>query len=266
MAPLKADTPPAFKIAAKPIDKANWLIQNALQASHLTEKEKLFEERLADVWRDNGEVDEAQHEALIEICHHLNYTKPEPDCATPPLLQASRLVQDDLVIMQKKPEGWVLAAASICFPSSWKLSEKFNRPLNDIHEHVPSFGPKSRNATLIARMFDTLQPDKPLMRGNWGLLPNDGLFQPHPHRIPDDFGELGQLTFRHERQTILKLKQTQDIVFTIRISCWSLSTIRSDTMLRKSLIEQIETMTPDQIHYKAIAKQRQSLLDWLKQP
>src|SRR5690606_22399496 len=35
-----------------------------------------------------------------------------------PLLAASLLVQEDLVLMRKGDTGWRLAAASLCFPSS----------------------------------------------------------------------------------------------------------------------------------------------------
>ena len=264
MSTLKADIPPAFKISAHPIEKRYWLTQNQQSQDQCIEKQKLFDERLDDVWCDNGECGDAQIEALETICAALNLTA-NPSSDEAPLLQAAKLVQDDLVLMQKTDQGWVLAAGAVCFPSSWSLQEKFNRPLHIVHQHVPGFGPQSRNAKLIARMFDNLAVGEPIMRGNWGVLPDAELFHPTPHHMPDAFEDYGKLTFRHERQTLLKLERSGVILFTIRISLWPLADIRSNEILRTSFEKEIETMTLDEIRYKAMAKHKESLLEWLNQ-
>ncbi len=41
-----------------------------------------------------------------------------------PLLQAAKLVQDDLLILSRTEPGWRLVAASLSFPSSWVLAGK----------------------------------------------------------------------------------------------------------------------------------------------
>ncbi|TGQ25043.1 heme-dependent oxidative N-demethylase subunit alpha family protein, partial [Mesorhizobium sp. M4B.F.Ca.ET.214.01.1.1] len=74
-----------------------------------------------------------------------------------PLVAASLLVQEDLILMRRDVSGWRLAAGSLCFPSSWALTEKFGKPLQQIHAPVPGFGPGTRPADLINRMFDGLQ-------------------------------------------------------------------------------------------------------------
>lgn len=261
---IKADTPPAFKIAATPISKEEWLTQNTESHTQIAAKKQLLAQRLGDVWCDNGQCFEAQQEALEEISAALGI-KPQMPIEKAPLLSAAQWVQDDLVLMQKTPQGWVLAAGAVCFPSSWTLADKFNKPLDHIHQEVPGFGPKSRNAQLIARMFDHLAPDAPIMRGNWGLLPDDELFHPTPHRIPTDFTDMSQLTYRHERQTLLKLKRTGAILFTIRITLWPLSHIKAEKPLKRSFIEQIESLNGDEIRYKAIMNHTKRLLDWLNQ-
>ncbi|TIU52784.1 MAG: DUF3445 domain-containing protein, partial [Mesorhizobium sp.] len=63
-----------------------------------------------------------------------------------PLVQASLLVQEDLILMRRDESGWRLAAGSLCFPSSWSLLEKFGKPLQQIHAPVPGFGPGTRPA------------------------------------------------------------------------------------------------------------------------
>ena len=47
----------------------------------------------------------------------------------PPLHAASLLVQEDLILMRRGETGWRLAAGSLCFPSSWLLTEKFGKPM-----------------------------------------------------------------------------------------------------------------------------------------
>ena len=80
------------------------------------------------------------------------------DMTSSPIAIAALLVQEDLVLMRKSPEGWRLVAASLCFPSAWNLLEKFRKPLHEIHAPVPDFGEGTRNAGLIERMFDSLNP------------------------------------------------------------------------------------------------------------
>ena len=96
----------------------------------------------------------------------------------PPLHKASLLVQEDLILMRRGENGWRLAAGSLCFPSSWSLTEKFGKPMHEIHEPVPAFGPGTRTAGLIDRMFDNLQVGQPVERFNWSIQAGDALYHP----------------------------------------------------------------------------------------
>lgn len=258
------DVPKAFQIAAQPISKADWLAQNAQSAAQIAEKHTLITQKFDAIWCDNGECAAAQAEALAEITHYLGTQSAKRNRHYPPLLQAALLVQDDLVLMQKTPAGWRLAVGAVCFPSSWRLGEKFNRPLADMHADVPGFGPHTHNAKIIERMFDRLQPDQPLMRGNWGVMPDDELFHPHIHRIAIDFKDMAELTFRHERQTIMKLRQSGLILFTIRISVHRLDTIKAQPTLRVAFKNQLMQLSNSENHYKALINHRHKLIDWLK--
>ena len=144
----------------------------------------------------------------------------------PPLKAASLLVQEDLILMRRGDDGWRLAAGSLCFPSSWTLTEKFGRPLHEYIAPVPGFGPGTRNNELISRMFDKLH--QPVQRFNWSIQAGDALYHPlsHSGRVeraeqrPSKFGDadLNAAAFiRVERQTLRKLPASGDILFTIRI-------------------------------------------------
>jgi dimethylamine monooxygenase subunit A len=138
------------------------------------------------------------------------------------LQHAARYIEDDLILMRKGGTGWRLAAGSLCFPSSWRLRDKFGHPLDVVHNTVPGFGTGTRNAIIIARMFDTLAVDTPVIRANWSIYPDNALHHPGSHGEPIREFELDQPIihqgyFRSERQTLTKLPKSGDILFTIRI-------------------------------------------------
>ena len=177
----------------------------------------------------------AQQEVLELIVGHLQRHFPAlaadacRDGSAQPLLRAaSLLVQEDLVLMRRGEDGWRLAAASLCFPSSWSLEEKFGRPLQDIHTPVPGFGRGTRTADIIHRIFDNLAVELPVERLNWSLQAGADLYQPlsnvaridraqaRPSRFPE--ADVAANAFiRVERQTLRKLPASGDILFTIRI-------------------------------------------------
>jgi hypothetical protein len=66
--------------------------------------------------------------------------------AAQPLELACRLIQDDLVIMRKGEGGYRIAAAAVCFPSTWVLADKFGKAIADVHGPVPGFERGTRQA------------------------------------------------------------------------------------------------------------------------
>jgi len=83
-----------------------------------------------------------------------------------PLIVAGRLVQEDLVVLER-PEGGdehVLTGAILCFPSNWTLAEKFGKGLARIHLPIESYD--ASIARRVQRMFDLIRPEAPVMRAN----------------------------------------------------------------------------------------------------
>src|SRR4051794_11701829 len=160
-----------FQIGLKPLALADWIDVDERLPAYLGEKDRLFAERPDEVFAAEPGTEAAQREVLELLAAHLPARFPEiyrrvgeaisvaPDRLVPlagnepPLLTAARLVEDDLVLMRRGETGWRLAAASLSFPSSWSLREKFGRTIHEVHGPVPGFGGGSRNAELIARMF-----------------------------------------------------------------------------------------------------------------
>ncbi len=188
------------------------------------------------------------------------------------LARAALLVQEDLVLMRKSPEGWRLVAASLCFPSAWNLLEKFRKPLHDIHKPVPGFGEGTRNAALIERMFDNLKIDQPVLRWNWSLHDDAELYHPHSNSGPGrrfGDGDLGgKVILRIERQTLRKLEISGDILFAIRIHVNPLEVLETrpeGPALARAIDSQLRAMSAEQANYKGITDERQRLSDRLSQ-
>src|SRR5271167_1146549 len=97
-----------------------------------------------------------------------------PPC--PHLELAGRLVQEDLCLVRPDPEGPILAAATLCFPSRWRLQEKIGHPLALVHVKVPSYG--ERLAAPVDRFMQMLRSGKMVERLNWSMMDDPALFQP----------------------------------------------------------------------------------------
>ena len=173
----------------------------------------------------------------------------------PPLLGAAFLRAEDLVIMRRGDDGWRLAAASLSFPSSWRLAEKFARPITAIHEPVPGFSEGTRNAMLVERIFDNLAPDAPVLRGNWSIYGDDRLFHPEPHSGEGPAADKTTPFLREERQTLTRLPATGDILFTILITVTPLTELAATDDGRAKahdLSSQLAAMSEAELGYKSL--------------
>lgn len=130
-----------------------------------------------------------------------------------PLLTAGRLVQEDLCLLLAGPDGHRLAAAILCFPAGWTLSEKLGRPLIGVHAPVHEYD--DRLARGVQRLFDTLRPGRPLWRQNALLYDDPALHTPlrEGERRRYEGGASGYV--RSERQTLVRLPRTEAVVFSI---------------------------------------------------
>ena len=276
-----------FSIGVKPLDPAEWIDVDGQLLAYLDEKDRLAERVPEKIFVTEPGTEAAQGEVLTLLADHLPERFPDIyqrlgpqidiipafrrvrlDTPYPPLLIAGGLVQEDLVLMRRGENGWRLAAAHLCFPSSWRLHEKFGRALQDIHAPVPDFGRDTRNATIIERMFDNLRSEQPVMRWNWSLHADDALHHPHSAgqwRFGDE--KIDSLYFRLERQTLRRLPESGDILFTIRIYLDPLEAMETQpnaAELARALISQLRAYTPAQLDYKGLTLERDRLITHLE--
>ena len=274
---------PLFRIGLSPLELRNWIEPDEMLLEQLEEKDRLLADRKSDVFVAEADTLEAQGELHGLLVAHLTSCFPQiwqaqagavrnvangrtvPFDPLAPIIAAARLVQEDLVLMRRGEEGWRLAAGCVCFPSEWVLTEKFGKPLAHIHGPVPNFGPNSRNADMIHRIFDNLKPEQPVWRMNWSLYPDARLFHGEA-RVARRSGDLAQTFLRVEYQTLRKLAGSGDIVFGIRIHLDPATLIgrhaekqRLATGLRKLILQ----LDGDELAYKGLTEVRSRLIEQL---
>ena len=131
---------------------------------------------------------------------------------TQPLLTLGRLVQEDLCLMERQGEEYVLTGGILCFPASWSLTQKLGRPMTSIHDPVPVYD--ADIARRVARLFDAIRPEQPLWRMNY--LTYDDFVLHQPRREGEKRPQPTDHVFiRCERQCLLRLPATKAVVFTI---------------------------------------------------
>lgn len=131
-----------------------------------------------------------------------------------PMAALGRITQQDFCILEKRGDEHVLTAAVLCFPASWSLEEKFGRPLLAIHKPVSEY--TTGIAARVQRLFDGVQPGRPLWRFNALWYRDAELFQPRRSDARRDFVAQEEAPFlRSELQSILRLPQSRAVVFSI---------------------------------------------------
>jgi hypothetical protein len=123
---------------------------------------------------------------------------------------------------------------------------------------------------MIARMFDHLRPEMPVLRWNWSLFGDDRLHHPeasHPDR--PRFGTSAETAFlRAERQTLRRLPASGDILFTIRIYVDPIEALgRSEDgrAVAAAMVRHLEELSEAQLDYKGLLREREVLVRRLRE-
>lgn len=210
----------------RPFDMAEWLVVDEAFAGQMARRDALVAERPGVVLA----MDAAARPAAVELLdmvlarlgpgYAVGASVTRPDGVTvaldrdDPMRVLARLVQEDLVILEKPPgaDEHIITAATLCFPASWTLAEKFMRPLTRIHMPVASYD--AGMAARVQRLFDGVQVDRPLWRWNGLRYADPELHQP---RLEADRRARPENPryFRSERQCLVRLPVSRAVVFSI---------------------------------------------------
>jgi hypothetical protein len=202
-----------------PLDQGDWLRVDETYAAQLAEKARIVEKDRDLVLAMSEDARLAAEELLETVVTALIAKEgfslqgnallcPDERLVeldrSDPMLTLSQLTQEDFCILQKQGLEHVLTGASLCFPASWLLAEKFMRPLINIHEPVASYDEN------IARRV------QPLWRFNALWYADPALHQPRSahERRDERFAETAKF-MRSELQTIRRLPLTGAVIFGI---------------------------------------------------
>ncbi len=208
----------------QPMPVGSWLHCDDAFAGQMALRDQLLAEKRADVLVLDETARPAAEELLQSVLEDAypgavsEVQRPDgaiiPIDRSDPLGTLCRIVQEDFAILQKQGDEHVLTGAILCFPASWTLSEKFMRPLTDIHIPVKSYD--ANIARRVQRLFDGVRVGHPMWRYNVLWYDSAQLHRPRPQGVPRIRPAQDQAKYlRSERQCILRLPQSQAVVFSI---------------------------------------------------
>lgn len=283
--------PGPFRMAMNlhPLSLAEWIEPDTDLPAHLAEKRRLLCERPSEVFAALPQALAGAQETLTLLMEHLTTHFPAiyqchgqtltnlataehwelAESTLHPLDLAGRLVQEDLCLMQRDDTAGIyrLVAASLCFPSRWRLHEKLGHSLATIHDPTPHYA--ETLATPMDRAFDKLKAERPVWRLNWSVVDDGNLFQPTGHGRQDYATEVtaetagDKLWLRVERQTLRRLPQSNDILFTIRVYSNPLRTLSDQPEIAQRLAAAIGGLDEAMRDYKSLRPLRAPALAWL---
>ena len=195
-----------------PLDLTNWLIRDEAFDGQIALKTQLLDRRRADILGRVPGCEDAETELCAMIAQALQ--RQFGVSAQPRQLEdLVTLCQEDFVIMERRGDEHVMTAALVGFPASWTLAEKLGRPLTAIHGPVEEYD--ADIARRVQRLFDGVQPGRPLWRASHLWYAEHDLFQPRTEAEPRPDPGDDRPYFRSERQTVLRLPETGAAAFSI---------------------------------------------------
>lgn len=215
-----------------PLAPEDWLVVDEAYGAQMAERARLLAARRGDVLAMRPEAEAAAQELLEVVFAHLvahpalGFTVGDQRVRCPdgrevalvgdvPLAVLGHILQEDLCVLTRpgtEPEH-VLTGAVLCFPASWTLAQKIGRPLGAIHGPVESYD--GAMAARVQRLFDGVRIGRPMWRSNLLRYDDPALFQPRTEDAPRIAQSPTPPFLRIERQCILRLPETQAVVFSI---------------------------------------------------
>ncbi|WP_201393140.1 DUF3445 domain-containing protein [Ktedonobacter sp. SOSP1-52] len=187
-----------------------------------------------------------------------------------PLDWLGRQVQEDLLLLRADTtQGIPLVAGQLCFPNAWCLEEKLGKSFLAIHQEVPLFAERIGRSSYL--LLERLKVGRPVWRLNWAIknIPRLNLTPRYAYEVaqaqreltPETIGKLCLL--RVERQALIRLPHTQDILFTIHTYQEPIATIAQNGQQARTLLGVLQTTPPEVLQYKGIAPFAPMLIEYL---
>lgn len=208
---------------------------------------------------------EALLEAAVELARQWNGYAPVTATPWQMCLALGRFWEADYLLLKTDEEQKLrLSGGCLCFPSSWRLSEKLGQPIEFIHGPVP--GLNTSIGAGIQKFLQNLKPGPASLRHNWGLSRSAELNQ-HPDRtLPrlDATVDADEVWLRVEHQALVALPKADGILFGIRVVNHSLGEVKADPVAAAGLGRALETMPEEMVRYKGLATARERIIQLLR--
>jgi len=264
--------PPFVTMGLRALNLERWLTVDDDRDADLAYKARLLETTRSTVSGavaiDRADSAAPAEEALALIREWLSahgITPAPPVGDEHPLIDAARLVQEDLAVMQRIEGRWVLAAGVVCFPSHWTVSDKIGLPLDGIHVPVAHY--ETELSERVDRFHDRLMVQSPVWRRNWSVIPTGELHLPaygYPWKVVDSIEPDGSpMWIRSEYQTLRRLPATGAILFTIRVQRAPLGVLTRRPDLAAKMLAAIETWDQSKRRYASTGSTLSALAEWL---
>jgi hypothetical protein len=211
-----------------PLAPDEWLVRDEVFAEQMAYRDHLVTEETEEVVALQPGAEDAAGELLAELLGYLTDMQGyevTPDSvlrpdgvrvelgAAPALETCGRLVQEDLLLMQKPGDTHDLVGGVLCFPALWRLREKVGRTLFDVHRPVAPY--TEDLSSRVERVLSVLRTGQVLMRANALIYERPDLYQPASEGAPKALTPGTPRYVRVERQTFRRLPQTRAVVFAI---------------------------------------------------
>ena len=191
-----------------------------------------------------------------------------------PLETAGDMLEEDFVLFEKEDGRDIVTAASNAYTSSGRIVSCVGRDMRFAHEPVPGL-----NETLgarIDRVIGNVQAGKPVVRFNWFVTGvADRLFPPHTAEgfrgraewaaaaLAEDFRRAGEILWlRVERQTFLRLPETDALAFGIHTYSDPLSVIEDDSESLAALHRLLGEYSAERLRYAGMLEFRDTVRRW----
>ena len=271
-----------FEIGLRPIDKKDWLSLNSFDSIYIQNKHRLIRENIQDVYfvledckQDIFDLAQLLQSDLIEqesgLRERLDLSLRETGIKSinhnNALLVFSLLVEDDLVILRPQEDSFKMIAGAVFSPSGWDLKSKQFLDVNDIHSPVPHYD--SLLAERLNKILTKLPICIPFERHNWSIYSSEDLFQPpeikQAKRIDIRSKEsIDSIKIRIERQTLYKPKNSNLILFSIKVRNYQIKEITDNKLLGQNFYLALEGLSEEMIEYKGLTSSINLFKDYLK--
>ncbi len=253
---------PRRRMGTRRIDPASWLLVDGHHEAETALRARLLDQARPSVYRARPDSAMAATETALLVRDWLGRYAPDAlpqwsETAADPLVGAAASIQEDLCLMQRFDDGWRLTAAVVCFPTHWRLTEKFDRPQEAIHAPVPHYA--ADLGEKVTRFFDRLTPNRIVARRNWGFSPDPRLHVPWPRKLgPGEGPGPTGAWLRSERQTLRRLVVSDAVLFTIRIQLAPVAALAAHPALCRRLAAALDDYSADQVTQRATDQ------DWIR--